>query len=175
MIYICSPLWYYWVKYFQMGVCLRLWPWWVGMIYMGSDLCGDLVALCHTAAWNTFCIQLIYKTGKKEKSIRVLHHFSLHLNNTTLTVCRNGFVSLQQKNTVSLWSETMCSTNCSLGAPRAIATMSTEFWLREREGLVKSPQIDGLLEVQWAQQWPACKRRVLLMLAYWDSRGGDPV
>lgn len=43
--------------------------------------------------------------------------------------------------------ETMCSTNYWLLAAIAIATMSTELWLREREGLVIGQQIDGLLDI----------------------------
>lgn len=97
---------------------------------MAFLLHGGLVELCHTAA-ETHILHLVCLQGKQKKEVAAFTFVICIMH------CCNGFIPFQlqkkRKNfIVNKKIETMCSTNYWLGEAIAMATMSTEFWLRER-------------------------------------------
>lgn len=105
---------------------------------MAFPLRGGLVESCHTAAENTHpAFGLFTGQENKPKSHQSysLPHFCQHLNSTSVMV-RLHFSSKKEEKGKKIHCEekleTMCSTNYWLGAAIAIATLSTEFRLRER-------------------------------------------
>ncbi len=108
---------------------------------------------------NTICCECwSYKRNKRQSS----HHCSL-IN--IFRLCASDVIALVQsklnvmwrKTWVSLSWETMGSKNCSPGARRAIATLSTEFCLRERVPCKSSTD-------WWAQSERRTNGERLLML-----------